>query len=146
VADKWIDLGVVGVDSGMLMVGDPCYLGEWKEEPYQDIRLYRDKKTEEVFRFLKDFNKYDEIIEPYGECPNTLLKNGTWSEIEVKIDGFSYNGVAHTGNEIHKQINYEAGHPGRAVAFRTGYGDGCYPVSGKLDEDGRIVQIVIDME
>jgi hypothetical protein len=33
--DRWVKLGVVGVDSGQLMVCDPCYIdGEWREEEF----------------------------------------------------------------------------------------------------------------
>jgi hypothetical protein len=33
-----------------------------------------------------------------------------------------------------------------AVVFDSGYGDGQYNVFGKLNEDGRIVEVVIDMQ
>ena len=33
-----------------------------------------------------------------------------------------------------------------AVAFSTGYGDGLYPVYVKLNDDGRVVMVVIDFE
>lgn len=33
-ADDWIEVGEVGVDAGLLMVGDPCYIGE-KSHPAQ---------------------------------------------------------------------------------------------------------------
>jgi len=32
----------------------------------------------------------------------------------------------------------------RAVAFTTGYGDGCYPVYAEFNDEGRIAKIVID--
>ena len=31
-----------------------------------------------------------------------------------------------------------------AVVFSTGYGDGLYPVYAEIDDDGRVVKIVID--
>jgi hypothetical protein len=36
--EKWIDIGQVGVDSGTLMIGDPCYLDDkddWNPELYE---------------------------------------------------------------------------------------------------------------
>jgi hypothetical protein len=33
-----------------------------------------------------------------------------------------------------------------AVVFSTGYGDGLYPVFVQLDEDGRVMKVVIDFE
>jgi len=35
---------------------------------------------------------------------------------------------------------------GSAVAFTTGYGDGLYPVYAELNDDGRIVKVVIVFE
>ena len=36
VKSKWIKLGVAGVDSGQLMVCDPCYLGDWVDNESND--------------------------------------------------------------------------------------------------------------
>ena len=33
-----------------------------------------------------------------------------------------------------------------AVAFRSGYGDGTYPVFAKFDHNGRVVEVVVDMQ
>ena len=33
---SWIRLGVAGVDSGQLMVCDPCYLGDWVDNQSND--------------------------------------------------------------------------------------------------------------
>ncbi|CAN5571891.1 hypothetical protein BH23ACT6_BH23ACT6_10020 [soil metagenome] len=39
-------LGTVGVDSGQLLITDPCYIdSEWLDEPFQDDRVYRDAQT-----------------------------------------------------------------------------------------------------
>ncbi len=35
---------------------------------------------------------------------------------------------------------------GMACLFLAGYGDGLYPVFGKFDETGRIVEVIIDMQ
>jgi len=35
---RWVLMGKVGVDSGMLMVGDPCYFTDnWVDEDYKNI-------------------------------------------------------------------------------------------------------------
>lgn len=45
-ADRVVDvevvfLGTVGVDSGQLLLTDPCYIdGEWEDEPYETLREY----------------------------------------------------------------------------------------------------------
>jgi hypothetical protein len=36
---KWVEIGQVAVDSGQLMICDPCYIDSvWKESPFVDIR------------------------------------------------------------------------------------------------------------
>ena len=39
-----------------------------------------------------------------------------------------------------KQWNYTKGHPGLGVSVSTGYGDGCYPVYVKRNQEGRIAE------
>lgn len=45
--EEWVSLGTVGVDSGQLMVCDPCYIGDsWEKEPFD-----RNKKSKK-FSYL----------------------------------------------------------------------------------------------
>ena len=71
----------------------------------------------------------------------------TWNtnrDDEWKIEGkegeYSYHGASAT------TISNNYGELGisSAVVFSTGYGDGLYPVYAKFNDEGRIVQIVID--
>ena len=39
------------------------------------------------------------------------------------------------------QFNYDAGHPGLGVVVSTGYGDGCYPVEIRRNDEGRIAEV-----
>jgi len=42
--DKKIKLGVVGVDSGQLMITDPCYIdSEWEQEEFDDKQEAKEK-------------------------------------------------------------------------------------------------------
>ena len=47
--EKWQNAGVCGVDSGMIHIGDPCYLRDSKENPYLD-----EKKMDKLWGSLKD--------------------------------------------------------------------------------------------
>jgi hypothetical protein len=62
--------------------------------------------------------------------------------LEGKVGEYSYHGASAT------TLANSAGELGigKAVVFNTGYGDGYYPVYVKYDEDGRVVQVVIDFE
>ena len=43
---KKIKIGTAGVDSGQLMVTDPCYIRHFSNEfELEDIRKYKNKKT-----------------------------------------------------------------------------------------------------
>jgi len=94
--DKWVKIGVVGVDSGQLMVCDPCYIdGQWESEEF---------------------------------------KSGAPAK-----KSFSYNAVCQAVHEdkMFGQLNFKMGHPGVAVGFNSGIGDGLYPVFARIaDVDG----------
>lgn len=146
--NEWIKLGEVGVDSGRLLICDPCYIdGMWEDKGYTDLRLYKDNNTGRIFKFPKDFKSYEDKLELYlGATPNELIEQKIWNKIEIEIDGFSYDAICHNGGKDFKQINYPLGHAGLGVAFSSGYGDGCYEVWGKYNEDGRIVEVKIKMD
>lgn len=154
---NWIKLGEVGVDSGHLMICDPSYIdGFWKNGPYLDIRLYRDKETQKLFAYntkeaklhltgfeVEFFDNFESILST-SKTPNASMVN--WEQVQFKDESFSYNGVSHMEGERYKQIKFPLGFDGMAVAFRSGYGDGHYDVMGRLDDDGRIVEVRILMD
>lgn len=101
-----VRLGEVGVDSGQLMICDPCYIdSEWKQQE---------------------------------EDPRPHIEKGS----------FSYEGICETIGDFGGQLNYKLGHPGVAVAFRTGLGDGDYPVYAEIadipDWGERVVRVWVD--
>lgn len=149
---KWRKIGNVGVDSGQLMVCDPCYLDGWIKGDYKDIRIYHDKDgnlfgydtkasreikaTESRFKKMELFKDYQTRLST-GKTPNQHSRDNEWTEIEVQDDSFSYNGVSHKPKkQDYKQINYALGHPGLAVSMGTCYGDGYFPVYGRFIKDG----------
>lgn len=92
-------LGYCGVDSGQLLLTDPCYLNGWKNNNYTDD--------------------------------------------EEKDGNYSYNGACHLtcsddmGGQLINKLGIDI-----AVAFSTGYGDGCYPVYA-IYKDNRIQKIEV---
>lgn len=156
---KKVKLGVVGVDSGQLMVCDPCYINsEWNsEEEFLDIRRYKDSVTNAVFQYRVDFENFESSMKEYdGKTPNQLIKDGVWEEQEVpekiaKIGNFSYAGICETTLQKNEkqggQLNYKLGHSGAGVAFKSGMGDGLYDVFAYIEEfpmwGERIVKVEI---
>lgn len=90
-------IGLVSVDSGQLIVGDPCYIGG-------------------------DFG--DEEFAP--SAPND---QGYYPH--------TYNGAcgATLSDKGYGELAFSAGHGGAGVAFRSGLGDGTYPVYATIVDD-----------
>lgn len=143
-------LGNVGVDSGQLLITDPCYIdGEWQGEAYQDNRVYRDSETGAIVKWGEHFQRFNEPLQGYGETPNTLIESGRLAQLPPPPvpDAFpySYNGACQaTLNTGHGELVYRKGHPGAGVAFGTAWGDGIYPIYGEK-HDGRIVRVYVNV-
>jgi hypothetical protein len=142
-------IGHVGVDSGQLLLCDPCYIdSEWKKEEFTDIRVYQHKTTKDTLTFGKDFAHYDDGIDKYGgKTMNELNSTEEWEEIDAPPakESFSYNACtkATLSEEGFGQLNYKLGHPGVGVAFSTAFGDGVYPVYAVYDDLGVLTKVEV---
>ena len=143
-----VKIGTAGVDSGQLMVTDPCYFEDFKTNlSFEDIRKYRNKKTKKVLQYGKDFSNYEETIREYNKTMNELNASGEWEELphpHSRDRSYSYRGSCMAtlnghGGELER---------GRGVVFSTGIGDGSYPVYAYIGEiDGwgeRVLKVEID--
>lgn len=146
-------IGYVGVDSGQLLLCDPCYIdSEWEKEEFRDIRVYEHKITKKKLTFGKDFAHYEEVIPEYKQTMNQLNKTGEWVELErpPSDSEFSYNACANAtlSEKGYGQLNYKHGHSGVGVAFSTAFGDGYYPVVAHYMEDDtlRSVEVIFQNE
>lgn len=165
-------IGVVGVDSGQLIVTDPCYIdSQWKNPDsgtYDDHAhdIYRHKDDKSLWQFtygktpqggVNPFpSTYDVVIPKYGKSPNDLINEKIFELTDIDPSPhipngeFSYRGICKMtkGEEMAGQLNYEMGHEGVAVAFRTGLGDGTYNVYSHIaDVPGwgeRVVKVTIE--
>jgi hypothetical protein len=142
-------LGSVGVDSGQLMICDPCYIdSEWEKEDFKDLRVYKNEETGKILTFRKDFKSYEDVIPEYGKTMNELLyKEGGWKQVDnpKPEHGFSYNACANAtlSAKGHGELTFKMGHTGAGLAFSTAYGDGVYDVYGHYDEDGVIKAVTV---
>lgn len=142
-------IGHVGVDSGQLLLCDPCYIdSEWKKEDFEDVRVYRHKTTGDILQYRVDFANYEEVIPGYEKTMNQLNATGEWeqeTDYHSVKHPFSYNACAKAtlSDEGHGQLNYTMGHPGVGVAFRTAWGDGIYPVYAVYDDDGSLLKVEV---
>jgi hypothetical protein len=146
---KKVLIGHVGVDSGQLLMCDPCYIdSEWSKEEFTDIRIYEHKNTKERLQYRVDFPHYEAEITKYGKNMNELLKTGEWLDVPATDSEFpfSYNACckATLSNNGHGQLNYKLGHPGVGVAFSTAYGDGIYPVYAVYSAAGVLKSVTVE--
>lgn len=141
-------IGHVGVDSGQLLLCDPCYIdSEWTKEDFKDVRIYQNRKTGEKLQFMVDFLNFQEVIPAYDKNMNELKATGEWELLErpEPEKPFSYNGCCNAtlSPEGHGQLNYKLGHPGVGVAFSTAFGDGYYPVYAVYGDDGHLQKVEV---
>lgn len=170
-----IRLGVVGVDSGQLLITDPSYLqGEFQHRKEKNVSRHpvhqhtdgtlwqfinRKLRQKTVRKDVKAFTgKYDEVIPKYGKSPNQMVDDGDLKPVNIAFsdipDGeFSYDGIRKinlTGSGFGGQLNYKLGHAGAGVTFESGFGDGEYEVTGKVvdfgDDGGeRLVSVTVHL-
>jgi hypothetical protein len=163
--ETWEKVGDVGVDSGQLLVCDPCYIDsrEWirDQEPAGHPALILSDAGRLKFPELKRFSvqwpfkfptgdSYEDMCPELGMSMNEARRLGLVEEVDIDpVRDFGYRGccdVSHlTGNNF-GQLNYAMGHAGAGVAFSSGYGDGCYPVYARRNAQGRVVEVRIVME
>lgn len=144
-------LGAVGVDSGQLLITDPCYIDpEWLDEPFESGDTYRDTKTGAIVRWDHDFANFSNPLEPYGKSPNELIEAGRLVRVPPppppETFNYSYNGASQatlSGGGF-GELAYSTGHAGAGVVFQSGWGDGLYPVFGEK-HDGRIARVYINL-
>jgi hypothetical protein len=91
-------VGRVSVDSGQLMITDPCYLSSWKDNEFMPGTDNDGSYSYDTACKITLNNKFGVI----DEC--------------------------------------------RAAVFRSGYGDGTYPVYAYLNSDGRVVKVTVVMK
>ncbi len=165
---KRVQIGNVAVDSGQIMLGDPCYIdSNWTKDAtgVGEHPIYRDLETNKLWQWVppngttskikgrKKVNpmpgSYETRVEECQATPNELIAWGRWLE-EPKhnrnpVEGkFCYAGACHATSKPEQggQLNFTAGHPGAGVVVSSGYGDGYYPVWVTY-KDGRVAKVEI---
>jgi hypothetical protein len=137
IEENWKEIGFVGVDSGQLLITDPCYIdSEWKHEDFENA-------TDFYFIFL---DGKEEKVEHCSERWFELIDRANAGEIKLEErfnsmkkakHNFSYNAISQENiKKQFAQLNYELGHAGIGVAFNSGLGDGVYPVYAKFKNMG----------
>jgi hypothetical protein len=147
--DEWVEIGVVGVDSGQLMVCDPCYIeSDWKHGWVKYEDKLRVVSTEELIPSPRKTGKtYDDIYKD-GLTYNQAIEKGILAEEPEEETGeFSYDGCCKkTINKSHGQLNFNMGHAGAGVVFNSGFGDGVYPVFARIKDFGEFGKRIVEVK
>jgi len=147
---KKVLMGHAAVDSGQLLICDPCYIdSEWEKEDFKDTRIYIHKVTGERLQYLSDFESFEQVITRYGKTMNQLLETNEWALLEEHPveNPFSYNACAKAtlSEDGYDELKFKIGHPGAGVAFSTVIGDGLFPVYGYFNDDGYLKSVEIEI-
>jgi hypothetical protein len=162
-------IGNVGVDSGQLMIIDPCYISdEWVEEDGANIigMKFWGQGQDEMAEFLinsghdyitKENHVYKVKSDDDGYLRSVAKVIKEYSEKIGKIVLFSaitdstYDTICDLtcSEDQAGQLNYAMGHDGLAVAFSSGLGDGVYNVYATYKDMGnwgeRITKVEIEL-
>jgi hypothetical protein len=135
--DRQETIGVVGVDSGTLIICDPCYMSGDFEREFDHKRLVRDRETNQLYEFGQDFSNYQEHVPGFGlQTYNDLIREGRLENVPYPetIEFNRANVSACLINRQYAQFHYPLGHAGIGVGFRSGLGDGLYEVIATIGE------------
>ena len=150
-------LGRCGVDSGQLLLTDPCYLKDFKNNEFEDERIYEwyEEDLPKMLRkrtmvYPKDFQDYNEPIQmiqlpPVFRTMNEMIAEGHFKlkkSNKSKVD-YSYNGCCQISCNSDENLNDHLN--GLGVCFSTS-GDGEFEVYGAFNEDETLnyVKIILN--
>jgi len=132
-------LGYFGVDSGQVLITDPCYLKEFKSNEMKIDTIYTlkhpDGKTEKVVASMSN-KRWRELIDDINNGKIKTIKR----EYSKTSKDYSYNGCC--GVSLSEDRGGQIGKGEDGVCASTGYGDGSYPVYANY-EGGRIKSLSI---
>ncbi|MEY4572162.1 MAG: hypothetical protein RLZ10_1388 [Bacteroidota bacterium] len=144
-------VGYVGVDSGQVMIVDPCYLREWEDNEFDYQTGIKNKKTGEIIYCFQEVEgvgkiRWDTPLPKHdNKCMNQLAEDKeNWEKYEIYPDkgGFNYSGVC--GMTCSETAGEIAIGGSSCVASSTYLGDGSYPVYAEKDKYGRVKRLIID--
>lgn len=148
---KW--LGEIGVDTGSLIIMDPCYLESLKLDGLKPSTYYLDAASGKKF-YCKvhgssepdavSFQRFDTPLKD-GETPNEKIRSGKWVPRNDRISEFSLSGIYNQINKFGWGVIQKLG-AGSLFATSTFFGDGTARIYAEIDRKSkRPKRLVIDL-
>lgn len=134
-------IGEICLDTGVLMLGDLTYLKKIKQTPHQSNRQFMHETSKKTYTQNIDFVKYTDVLID-GKTVNELIEAAILTEVKTTNDTeLSTENILNDLESGFKQINFDNGAPGKALALLSK--EGFYPVYVEMDEEG-VAKLVID--
>jgi hypothetical protein len=131
-------IGHIGVDSGQVLVTDPCYLDSFKNNEFKAKEWVDIQDSKGLLeRVEKCSKRWFEIVDKINKGKLKIVKE----EMEQLPRDYSYSGCA--AATLSEEKAGELG-DGMGVASSTGFGDGSYPVYVEYNREGRISRLIVD--
>lgn len=140
---KWTKIGFVSVDSGYLMLGDPCYFLPSRDNAgltYEGILDRVDGETIEEFD-QEFYNSCMRLNELNKELGNLALELG----MESSFIEYSEEEAKRLATRKYMELP-EFKELKEGICFRNHIGDGLYPVFAKFNKDRQIVELKVSFD
>ncbi len=137
-------IGEILLETGVLLIGDIVNLSKLNKEKITKKASLRHKSTNKIYEYPKDFTKYTDVLFD-NKTVNQLIELDILEEInqsnetELSISNI-VNSIEDKG---YKQLKFETGITGKALAFLNTNGEKFYPVYVETT-DNKINKLTID--
>lgn len=148
IAGREKELCHLGVDAGMILTSDATRaITDFVHDDYQDVRIFEHTASGRTLQYMVDFPHFQApIASEGGKTMNDLVATGEWKQLPPSDDllKYTYSGVAKHEEKASYYDKPAALIDGFAAISSSGWGDGSYPLTAYLGDDGNVLGFLID--
>ena len=139
-------IGSLLVDTGKIILCDPAFLQDWKQDKFEARREFLDTETGRVYAYGTDFQHFGDILFDHKSV-NQLVDEARLVRVPYPETGEFSNSAVSQGviNKGYVQCRFPSGFDGMAVAVGTATGDGEVPVFAEF-KDGVIKKLWVEFD
>ena len=129
-------IGEIALDTGVLVIGDINNIKKFKQDSFKKQSQLRDTVSGKIYEYNVDFKKYDEVLFN-NMTVNELIEKELLEEIRPTNDtDLSTENIINDIDKGHKQLHFDNGVSGKAMAYLSNAEEGNYPVYIEIGSDG----------